>query len=84
MWIRLDRTAFDLQGVCPVCRWWDLEYQWADIDWDTVSYKWTCNDCHSEWTEWYTMEFYSQDLRYDWPQKKSVDDEDREYTILNI
>ena len=29
------------------------------------------------------MEFYSQDLRYDWPQKKSVDDEDREYKLLD-
>lgn len=28
------------------------------------------------------MDFYSQDLRYDWPQKKSVDDEDREYKQL--
>lgn len=79
MWIRLDKTAFDLQWECPVCRWSNLEYQSADIDWDSVSYKWTCNECHSRWVEWYTMEFYSQDLIYDWPQKMSVDDEDREY-----
>ncbi len=78
MWIRLDKNSFDLQGECPVCRWSDLEYQSADIDWDTVSYDWTCNTCGSQGTEWYTMDFYSQNLKYDWLQKKSTDDPERE------
>lgn len=79
MSIRLDRNSFDLQGECPICRWTDLEYQSVEIDWDTVSYKWTCNDCHSEWVEWYTMDFYSQALHYDWSKNMSVDDANREY-----
>lgn len=74
MSIRLDQNSFDLQGECPVCRSSDLNYNPADIDNDTISYDWTCNNCGSQGTEWYTMEFYSQNLKYDWLQKKSTED----------
>ncbi len=79
---RFDKNSFDMQGECPVCWWSNLNYDTAEIDWDVVSYGWTCNDCESEWTEWYTLEFYSQALQYDWPQKMSVDDEWREYKTI--
>lgn len=79
MSIRLDRNSFDLQGECPICRWTNLDYDAVEVDWDTASYWWICNDCHSQWTEWYTLDFYSQALQYDWPKDMSVDDEWREY-----
>lgn len=78
MSIRLDHDSFDLQGECPVCRSSDLEYQWAQIDDMCVYYDWTCNTCKSKGTEWYTMDFYSQHLDYDWLQDKSTDDPERE------
>lgn len=78
MSIRLDQNSFDLQGECPVCRSSDLEYQSAEIDDYCVSYAWTCNTCKSKWVERYTMDFYSQHLDYDWLQKKSTNDPDRD------
>lgn len=78
MWIRLDHNSFDLQWYCPICNSSDLEYQAADIEDNTVSYRWTCNECKSEWREWYTIEFYSQNVLFDWKQWLSTDDPNRE------
>lgn len=79
MSIRLDQNSFDLQGECPVCRSSDLEYQPAQVDDLCLYYDRTCNTCGSKWTEWYTVDFYSQRLDYDWLQKKDTDDPDREW-----
>ena len=79
MSIRLDQNSFDLQGICPVCWGEDLTYSSSAVEWDSLYYDWTCDDCDSAWTEWYTINFYSQHLDYDWKQKKSTDDPEREW-----
>lgn len=73
---RLDNNSFTGQWECPGCWWCNLDYQSAEIDENTVSYAWTCWDCGSQWVEWYVMEFYSQNLTYDWTKKMSTDDPD--------
>lgn len=78
MWIRLDQNSFDLQGECPVCRSSNLDYSASWIDWNCLYYDRVCENCESTWTEWYILEFYSQHLDYDWLQKKSTDDPERE------
>ena len=75
---RLDQNSFNAQGDCPICWWSNLDYWSAEIDDNCVSYEWTCCDCNSQWREWYTMEFYSQVVDYDWEKKMSTDDENRE------
>lgn len=78
MSIRLDQNSFDCQGECPICGSPDLNYDESWIDNMCVYYDRECNNCHSQWTEWYTMDFYSQHVDYDWLQKKNTDNPDRD------
>lgn len=75
---RLDHNSFNAQWDCPICWWSNLNYWDTNLDDGCVYYDRTCNDCHSQWTEWYTMEFYSQCVDYDWKKHMSTDDERRE------
>lgn len=75
---RIDQNSFDAQGDCPICWGNNLEYQSPEIDWYDVAYDWECNDCHSQWTERYTLEFYSQNVLYDWKKEMRTDNEKRE------
>ena len=41
--------------VCPICAAEDLEYGDTEIECGSLGYKWECESCKTEGTEWYDL-----------------------------
>lgn len=61
------------QGRCPICDSDNLRYRYSGIHYegDYTCYEWECEDCHTQGTENYKMEFAEHSIIYV-PTKDSI------------
>lgn len=52
------------EGICPVCGSDDLDYHSYEVEGTQLSYQWECNDCHSQGTEWYSLNFIEHEVTF--------------------
>ena len=51
-----------MEGQCPKCKNWNLDYNEMEIEGNSIYYPWTCEDCSASGKEWYSLEFSEQEL----------------------
>ena len=51
-----------MEGQCPKCKNWNLDYDEMEIEGNSIYYPWTCEDCGASGKEWYNLEFSEQEL----------------------
>lgn len=53
------------QGTCPHCNGYNIEYGSLEFEDDQMAYyPCTCEDCGTEFNEWYELNFVSHDQVY--------------------
>lgn len=51
------------RGQCPCCGNGNLSYDSAKFDGDDINYPWECQDCGSNGSEWYSLEFSGHNVK---------------------
>ena len=51
-----------MEGQCPKCKNWNLNYDEIKIEGNSIYYPWTCEDYGASRKEWYSLEFSEQEL----------------------
>jgi hypothetical protein len=53
------------RSICPCCGNNSLSYGVAEFEDDNLSYPWTCDECNSTGSEWYSLEFSGHNVKED-------------------
>lgn len=53
------------QWTCPCCQSDNLEYGAVEFYDDQCYFPRTCNNCKTEWEEWYSLDFIWHENLYD-------------------
>ena len=63
------------QWKCPICNWDNLNYWSVEFYDDQCYFPRECEDCKTEWQEWYQMEFTWHENLYDkdWKEMREKD-----------
>ena len=71
------------QGSCPCCTSTNLAYDSANIDGENISYPWECQDCGSNGTEWYALEFSGHNVKENnnLPESKDMGEDTMEHIV---
>lgn len=51
--------------TCPVCGSSKVDYDYPEFNDDVMSYSCTCQDCYTEWNEYFTLIFCGISKVYD-------------------
>ena len=71
------------QGSCPCCGNTNLSYDSANIDGENISYPWECQDCGSNGSEWYSLEFSGHNVKENnnLPKGKDMGEDTMEHIV---
>ena len=59
----MDKKDYmNVQGRCPKCHGYNLDYQPIDYADDMCFYRYTCDDCGQQGEEWYSMQFAGHNI----------------------
>ena len=51
------------QGSCPCCASTNLNYSTLELLSESISYPWECEDCGSNGTEWFSLDFSGHNVK---------------------
>ena len=50
------------QGICPMCKSTNLDYEAVEFEGDMCYFPYKCKDCNTEGEEWYNLTFTGHNL----------------------
>lgn len=71
------------QGTCPCCTSTNLNYSVLELEGEGISYPWECEDCGSNGTEWFSLDFSGHNVTENNNLPKGKDSEElMEYNVI--
>jgi len=53
----MKQVEKECAGKCPKCGSWNIDWHSAEIQDEFVAYPATCDDCDTDFSEWYALNY---------------------------